>query len=154
MKRLLVLVLLAMSLSALAADRPYDEKADAGATVKQALINGQKAGKPVLLVFGANWCADCLALDKALQSEKNAELIAREFEVVKINVGRFDHNTELVKEYGNPIKKGIPAVVVVSPGNKVLYTTKAGELANARTMSTDGIYEFFHDVVARAKGSG
>jgi len=31
----------------------------------------------------------------------------------------------------------------VSPDNRILFMTKAGELADARSMSEDGIYQFF-----------
>ncbi|AXI04251.1 thioredoxin family protein [Aquirhabdus parva] len=121
----------------------YDVNANAKADVQQALTTAQKSKKPVLLVFGADWCPDCRALDKALKTGKNAKLIAKSFQLVKIDVGNFDHNVDLSDRYGSPIKKGIPAAVILSPDNQVLYTTKAGELANARKMSDDGIYEFF-----------
>ncbi|MDE1712782.1 thiol reductase thioredoxin, partial (plasmid) [Chromobacterium amazonense] len=48
--------------------------------------------------------------------------------------------------YGHPIAKGIPAAVVLSPDNQVIYATRAGELADARRMSETGIYEFFERV--------
>lgn len=150
MKSWITVSILMIGMSAVAADAPYDEKADAQAAVKQALSAAKKADKSVLLVFGANWCSDCLALDKALKTEKNAGLIAKEFEVVKIDVGRYDRNDDLIKAYEVPIRKGIPSVVVLSPDNRVLYTTKAGELANARTMNDEGVYGFFRDVVAQA----
>jgi protein disulfide-isomerase len=151
MKRLAVMALLASSLMVGAADMPYNEQADAKAEVKQALIDAHQSNKPVLLVFGANWCEDCRALNGALKSEKNADLIKQSFNVVKIDVGRFDKNLDIDTVYGNPIKKGIPAVVVLSPDNEVLYATKAGELADARRMNEDGVYGFFRDVVAKAK---
>ena len=49
-----------------------------------------------------------------------------------------------------PIKKGIPAVAILSPRGEVLYATKEGELANARTMSDKGIYDFFKTVTTAA----
>lgn len=100
----------------------------------------------MLLILGANWCPDCRALDAALNSGKSAELLAREFKVVKVDVGNFDHNLDIDAEYGHPIAKGIPAAVVLSPDNKVVYATRAGELADARRMSETGIYEFFERV--------
>jgi protein disulfide-isomerase len=151
MKRLTLAVLLASSLIVGAADLPYNEQADAKADVKQALVDAHQSNKPVLLVFGANWCEDCRALNGALKSEKNADLIKQSFNVVKIDVGHFDKNLDIDTVYGDPIKKGIPAVVVLSPDNEVLYSTKAGELADARRMNEDGVYGFFRDVVAKAK---
>ena len=130
---------------------PYDESADAKADVRRALIAAKASQVPVLIIFGANWCLDCQALDAALKTGRNAELIAREFKVVKIDVGRWDRNLDLARVYGDPIKKGIPAAVVISPDNEILYATKLGELADARRMSESGIYDFFKGVTQATK---
>ena len=123
---------------------PYSATADAKADVAQALTDARAARVPVLLIFGANWCEDCRALDQALKEGKNAQLMRQEFKVVKVDVGNFDHNLDVAHAYGNPLKKGIPAAVLVSSDtNEVLYATKGGELANARRMSESGIYDFF-----------
>jgi protein disulfide-isomerase len=151
MKKLFASLALALGVVAAgAADRPYDPSADAKAQVHAALAEAATSQQPVLLIFGANWCADCRALDKSLHTGRNAELIAKEFKVVKIDVGNFDHNLDIANEYGNPIKKGIPAAVIVSPQNKVLYATRGGELADARRMSDEGVYDFFRKAVADA----
>lgn len=143
--------LLFAALFTLAAHAAYDEKADAKADVKQALTAAKAERKPVLIIFGANWCQDCMALDKALGTPANAAVM-REFKVVKVDVGDFDHNLDVVNAYGNPIKKGIPAAVVVNAADgRVLYATQGGELANARKMSDSGVQDFFKDVLAKAK---
>jgi protein disulfide-isomerase len=150
-KTLLTLVLAAAAGLAGAADRPYDPAADAKADIQAALAQAAPAKQPVLLIFGANWCEDCRALDKALHTGRNAELVGKEFKVVKIDVGNFDHNLDVVNAYGNPIKKGIPAAVIVAPDNRVLYATRGGELADARHMSETGIYDFFRQAADGAK---
>ncbi|MBI3229280.1 MAG: hypothetical protein HYZ45_03585 [Burkholderiales bacterium] len=78
-----------------------------------------------------------------MKSEKNAAMMAKSFKVVKVDVGNFDRNLDIANSYGNPLKKGIPAAVLVSPSNQVLFATKGGELANARKMSDSGVYDFF-----------
>jgi thioredoxin 1 len=40
---------------------------------------------------------------------------------------------------------------VLSADNKVLYATRAGELADARRMSDTGIYDFFQNVTTVAR---
>jgi thioredoxin 1 len=150
MKRLLLLVAAAaVSMLANAAPWPYDEKADAAADVQHAITAAQSDHKQVLLVFGANWCPDCRALDQAMHGSSR-HLIDSKFEVVKIDVGNFDKNLELAQRYGNPIAKGIPAVVVVGHANQVVYSTRNGELANARQMSEQGIFDFLSQKVAAA----
>lgn len=130
-----------------AATLPYDESADAKAALQHALVAAKTAQHPVLLIFGANWCEDCRVLDQALKQGRNATLVAREFEVVKVDVGRFSRNLDVAAAYGDPIKKGIPAAVILTADNQVLYSTKAGELANARRMSETGLYDFLEGIV-------
>jgi thioredoxin 1 len=146
MRRIVFCMLAGISAVALAAPRPYDESADAKADVQHALSSAASNHLPVLIVFGANWCEDCRVLDRALHKGQSAELMTNAFNVVKVNVGNFDRNLDLAATYGNPIRRGIPAVVVVTDDNRVLYTTKAGELANAGLMSSRAILEFFRRV--------
>lgn len=131
-----------------AGNLPYDETADAKAGISRAFAVAQQGGKQVLLVFGANWCKDCRELDKALHGKSQA-LIDGKFVVVKIDVGNFDKNLDLAEAYGNPIKKGIPAAVVLTSDNRILYSTKGGELADARSMGDNGVYEFFSKVLPK-----
>lgn len=145
------LALAALATAATAAPAPYDESADAKADLARALSTAVSTKKPVLLIFGANWCGDCRALDAALRAPASAGLLAREFVVLKVDVGHFDRNLDLTAQYGHPTKAGIPAAVVLSPGRQVLYATRAGELSNARRMSETGVLEFFQAVVASAK---
>ena len=146
----LVLLTILLATIAAAGPLPYDESADAKAAVQQALTVARTRGLPVLLIFGANWCEDCRALDRALKAGKGAELVGGAFELVKVDVGNFDRNLDLAVAYGNPIGKGIPAAVLLSADNRVLYATRAGELANARRMSDSGIYDFLSRVTREA----
>jgi protein disulfide-isomerase len=133
-----------------AAALPYDAAADARADIRGALAQAQRNHRNVLLVFGANWCEDCRALDKVLRSPRNATLMASEFEVVKVDVGKFDRNLDIAAEYGNAVAKDIPSAVVLSPGGVIVYATRAGELADARRMSETGVHDFFERVVKAA----
>jgi len=47
----------------------YDEAADAKAAIRASLAEAAPAKLPVLVVFGANWCEDCRALDQAIDDE-------------------------------------------------------------------------------------
>ena len=147
MRKFILMIAAALfTVAAAASPLPYNESANAKAEVQQALVQAKASHVPLLIIFGANWCEDCRALDHALQSDKNAALIAHAFKVVKVDVGNFDRNLDLTARYGNPTAKGIPAAVVVSPDNQIMYATQAGELADARRMSETGIYDFFRRV--------
>jgi protein disulfide-isomerase len=151
MRKLFFALLLGLAGAAHAAPPPYDESADARAQIQLALARAESAKLPVLVVFGANWCGDCMLLDRAFTEGTSATLIAKHFTVVKVNVGRFDRNTEIAESLGVPLKKGIPAVAVLSSQGKPIYATKAGELADARGMGDEGIHAFFTKVAARTK---
>jgi protein disulfide-isomerase len=133
---------------ATAADGPYNETADAKLEIRQALTQPATVKTPVIVVFGANWCGDCKMLDSAMKNGASAALLSRDFKIVKVNVGHFDKNLDVAKAYGVPLEKGIPAVVIISTKNEVVYVTREGELANARRMGDNGIYEFFKRVTA------
>jgi protein disulfide-isomerase len=123
--------------------RPYDEKADAHQQVAAVIAEASKAHKNVVLVFGANWCPDCRALDAQMHKEELAALIATDYEVVKVDVGRFNKNQDLGEKYHVPLAHGIPALAVLDPGGKLLYAMDQGQFADARHMSYESIKEFF-----------
>ena len=153
LKPLVAVLSLLVALLAQAGELPYNESADVKAEVARALATAGAAHRPVLLIFGANWCEDCRALDAALKKGRNAELIAAEFTVVKIDVGNFDKNLDVVTRYGDPIANGIPAAGILSADHRVLFATRAGELADARKMSDDGIERFFKQALARSRAA-
>ncbi|KZV15115.1 Thioredoxin superfamily protein isoform 1 [Dorcoceras hygrometricum] len=157
MKRFLAIAALALLVSAGALAKepaPYNPQADAKAQVAQVLAEARANHKPVLLFFGANWCEDCRALAHDLAAGRNAQLMDAHFNIAKIDVGNFDHNLDVVNRFGNPIAKGIPAAVIVSPDGKLLYSTRAGELSEARSMSADGVYDFFQKAIQRVQSAG
>jgi thioredoxin 1 len=151
MKILYALFSALLAVAATAADNPYNENADAKLEIRQALTQAATTKTPIIVVFGANWCSDCKMLASAMKKGPSASLLSRDFSIVKVNVGHFDKNLDVAKSYGVPLEKGIPAVVILSSKNEVLYITKEGELADAEKMGEDGIYEFFKQVTASMK---
>ena len=150
MRSTLAALLFVLTGLAIAADLPYNELADAKAEISTALAEARQAKVPVLVVFGANWCADCRILDTAFKTGSSAALIGKSFKVVKVDVGRFDRNVDVADRYGVPLKKGIPAVAILAPDGSVRYSTREGELADARKMGETGIYDFFVKVASTA----
>ncbi len=149
---LLGLVSTGFAVCAAAASLPYDEQADPSQSLASALASARDSNRRVLIVFGANWCEDCRALDSALHSDRTLPEINQHFVVMKVDVGHFDKNLEFAKLYGKPIAKGIPSVVVVTPKNEIVYETRAGELADARRMGPAAINAFFSDLGKRPAG--
>ncbi len=133
-----------LSLHVLAADVPvYDESADGSAQVVQALAKAKSDTKQLLIVFGANWCGDCKMLDGEFKKPALKALLDANYVIVKIDVNRFNKNLDVVKPYGDVIKKGIPSIVIATSANQLVYATNGGELADARKMGEAGVAEFF-----------
>lgn len=144
-------VLLSSGLAGAANDGPlpFDEQADAKADLASGIAAAKASGKFLLIEFGANWCPDCRALYRATRDEEIATVISEHFEVVKIDVGNWDKNPEVVAAYDNPISGGIPAVVVVDPvSGAIVFTTKAGELSTARRFGRDAFVSFYEGIAA------
>ena len=151
MKSISALVLAAfLNLCAFAADAPvYDESADAQAQVSQALAKAKAGNKQMMIVFGANWCGDCKMLDGEFRKPALKALLDANYVVVKVDVNRFNKNLDVVKPYGDVIKKGIPSIVIATPANQLVYATNGGELADARKMGEAGVAEFFQKLAAK-----
>jgi thioredoxin 1 len=122
---------------------PYDETADAKADIAAALMRAQAENKLMLITFGANWCPDCRAFDTAIHQPELATTIDERYVLVKVDVGNWDKNIDVVQRFDNPIAGGIPSIVVVDAQEHNLYATKAGQLAASRNMSASEFARFF-----------
>lgn len=121
MRIAVVTVLLCSTGAALATGLPYDEHADAAAEVRAAQQSASATGRDVLIVFGANWCPECREVPRLV--EQHAGQVGPDKVVlVKVDVGNFDRNMELVKSWGTPTRKGIPAAVLVRPRQGIVYS--------------------------------
>jgi thioredoxin 1 len=140
-----VLSLLGLSLPALAqsGSQPlYSDTADAKADIQDALQKARQEHKRVILEFGGNWCGDCHVLDIYFHDPSNMHLLNQNFEMVNVNIGRYDKNVDLAKSYGIPLEKGVPALVVLAPSGKVLYAQTHGEFEKMRTLESSDVTKF------------
>ncbi len=136
-------MLLAASTAARAAESIYDESADARKEIAAAVKEASRTHKRIILVFGANWCKDCRALDAQMHQPDLASLVEKSFVVIKVDTGRGDKNLDVAAKYNVPIENGIPALAVLDPKGKLLYAQDQGEFADARHMSPESIRRFF-----------
>lgn len=144
---LFVLVNLLLTLRGFAASESvYDEHADARKQIAAAISEAARADqatKNIVLVFGANWCKDCRALDDQMRKGELSALVKKHFVVVKIDVGRMDKNVDIARKYGVPVESGIPALAVLDAKGKLLYAQDHGQFANARQMTPEAFRAFF-----------
>ena len=139
----LVLALVSLSASAQMKDI-YPDTPDAKPEIHAALLKAQHEHKRVILDFGGNWCPDCHVLDTYFHQAPNDKLLNDSFILVDVNIGRYDMNTDVAEKYGVPLKRGVPAVAVLSPNGKVLHAQTTGEFANMRHMEAQSVTDFLN----------
>jgi thiol:disulfide interchange protein len=122
----------------------YSETADAHVEIKEALKKAKAEHKRVIVVFGANWCYDCHVLDEAFHRPDLASIIAANYQVVHVDIGKGKKNQDLMNKYDVPMKRGIPGLAVIDGDGKLLYSQKNGEFENARALSHEDFLAFLN----------
>ena len=117
---------------------PGQARADVAAAIKTAAATHRR----ILLVFGGNWCGDCQVLDLYLHDARNKPILDANFVLVDINIGYMDTNLDIGEQYGVPIKKGVPALAVLSERGTLLYSQKEHQFSAMRTMQSSAVTEF------------
>lgn len=120
----------------------YNENADARAEIHDALSTAASEHKRVILDFGGNWCGDCQVLDIYFHQQPNAQLLDQSFILVDIDIGHYDHNTDLADQYNVPLKRGVPALAVLDSHGHLLYSQRAGEFERMRHMDPASVTTF------------
>jgi thiol:disulfide interchange protein len=122
----------------------YSETADPTADIAAALKQARREHKRILLDFGGDWCGDCQVLDIYFHEQPNFDLLTRHFVMVHVWIGREDHNLDVADKYGVPVTKGVPALAVLSPSGKVLYSQATGEFRDMRHMDSSSVTDFLN----------
>ena len=122
----------------------YSTTADPTSDIAAALKQARAENKRVILDFGGDWCGDCQVLDIYMHESPNAELLAKHFIVVHVDIGHMDHNVDVAKKYNVPIEKGVPALAVLDKHGKLLFSQENKEFENMRNMRSDDVTAFLN----------
>jgi len=115
----------------------YDPKSDGNAQITAALATAKAENKNVLLMFGANWCIWCRRLDHTFATDAGvAAALKQNYVLVLIdsnwrNGTKRNHDINL--RYGNPLKEGLPVLVVLDPAGTQLTTQETGALEDGKS---------------------
>lgn len=99
----------------------------------------------MLVDFGSAWCTDCQAMSALIRTPGLHQVLARNYHLVTVDVGRFDHNMRLAERYVQVDVSGIPAVVELAPDGSLLQGDDEGRFADARTLSADQVADVLID---------
>lgn len=108
-------------------DGGYDEKADAGADIKNALILAKASNKRVLVEAGGNWCSWCKIMDKFFESHKTVAQARDEYYVtVKVAVPSGGPVPPALASY--PAPAGYPHLYVLDADGALVHSQDTASL--------------------------
>lgn len=120
----------------------YPDPAQAKTDLATALKTAAQSHKRVIVDFGGNWCGDCQVLDIYFHREPNADLLSKNYILVDVNVGKYDKNLDLAKQYDIPLQKGVPALAILDAHGHLLYSQRQGEFEAMRRMDPNSVTQF------------
>jgi thioredoxin-related protein len=143
LRRILFVFLVAVSAALAAPEYPqigpdiYDPQTDGAQQIAAALERARAGHKRVLVMFGANWCVWCHRLHATFQNNAPVAAALREhYELVLVDVNTrkgTKRNAAVNERYGNPIKEGLPVLVVLDASGKPLTTQETGALEDGKS---------------------
>lgn len=131
-----------------AAPAYYEQKADARAAMDAALASAAQSGRSAVLVFGADWCHDSVALAQILTSAAFKAEFGQAYSVTFIDVGvpqtGNGRNIDLLARFKVKELKGTPAMFVVGPDGRQRNKSKdALSWRNAESRGAAATLEWF-----------
>lgn len=125
---------------------PYPEERVAAGDVDGALGRARRRGVPLLLDLGGNWCPDCRILAAVLELPELKDFVARHFELLMVDVGRYNRNMDVPARWGLEKLNGVPQLLVIDAAaggdGRLVNATTADALADARALSPQMIADF------------
>ena len=123
----------------------YSETADPKADIAAALKQAKQERKRVLIDFGGDWCGDCQVLHIYFDQSPNKEILDKSFVVVNVFVDSgIDTHLDIGQQYGVPLKKGVPAIVVLDASGKVLYSPQNRESEAMSRTDAQSVTDFLN----------
>jgi thioredoxin-related protein len=122
----------------------YDPAADAKAQIATAVEKAKRENQRVLIMFGGNWCPWCHRLHGLFKSDQDiAKTLLYEYQLVLVDIGRSDKNTDIVSGYGLDLKKdGVPYLLVLDGEGKVVARQETGALESGDHHDPDKVAAF------------
>jgi len=125
---------------------PYDGSVYSINDLNKFINTTIRSDKQPILIFGANWCPDCRIFSGTINIPKIKSYIDKNFQILYIDVKRYEINMELMEEYGIPSAEGIPRVLVFDKNKNLLNNSNTTEWRTARDRSSQEIFNFFQEM--------
>ena len=108
----------------------FDPRADARGDIARAVERAARENRRALIVWGADWCSWSRGLHMLFtRNERLRREVAAEYEVVRVDVGRYDRNEELLASHGIDLgRTRIPVVTILDAEGNLLLSEDSGFL--------------------------
>jgi thiol:disulfide interchange protein len=120
----------------------YPETTTAQADLDAAIAKAHHEHKRVLVDFGGDWCPDCQVLDIYANQSPNAEILAKYFVKVNVNIGHIDTNKDIATRCGVDLH-GVPALAVLDGHGKVIFG-QHNEFSDMRNLKSSDLTDFLN----------
>ena len=124
---------------------PYERVNLSESDLRDFIDNTINNKKQPVVIFGANWCPDCRILSAVLDLETVNEYMDVNFEILYIDLGRYDINMSLMEFFDIMPQQGIPRVVILNKDKEVLNIKDTGEWTTARSRTKQEIFNYFQE---------
>ena len=125
---------------------PYDGNEISVEEVNKFLSQSIAENKQPIIIFGANWCPDCRIFSGTIDIPKINEFIETYFNILYIDVKRYEINMNLIEYFDIPAEEGIPRVLVFDFNKNIINKSSTTEWRTARDRSSQDIFNFFQEM--------
>ena len=106
-----------------------------------------ESDKQPIVIFGANWCPDARLLEGVIQLTTVKSFLVRNANILNIDVGNYEMNTELFSLFDKNIQEGIPRIFIMDTKAEVLNLHVNDTMRKARELSTQDIFNYLQEFV-------
>ena len=106
--------------------------------------------KQSIIIFGANWCPDARLLEAVMQLKLIKKYLDKHSNILHIDVGAYEINTELFKVFDKNIRDGIPRIFIMNRKGRNINLQDNDTMRKARELSTQDIFDYFQEFINEA----
>ena len=106
-----------------------------------------KSNKQPIVIFGANWCPDARLLEGVIKLPTVKNFLEKNANILNIDVGNYEMNTEFFSFFDKNIEEGIPRVFIMDRKGKTLNLHVNDTMRKARDLTTQDIFNYLQEFV-------
>ena len=129
---------------------PYSGVQTSILEVQEFIQQTVKLNKQPIVVFGANWCPDARLLEGVIQLPVVKSFLERNANILNIDVGNYEMNTELFGFFDKNIQEGIPRIFIMDRKGETLNLHLNDTMRKARELSTQDIFNYLQEFVVES----